>query len=385
MIDNSYLLGLFGASTSAGSSGGSSPIIPPKKTQPTAPWSNPETAAKPSDLVRSALAGRRLINEAAVGIDLAGASADYNKLFALYRGLETLSALADRANERGLSAIELAQTQKRFSGGLQEIGDWLSSAQFQDIDLVQGVSSAKMKTTAGIEKTSTTFVTQPLHTGSLAEPVAAFQGDVRFSMRVQAAGGPQVIEIDLTEMGDAPRTLGAVTQHINSKLSDAGVATRVSYEQIPGEPKTVKAGDKTITLPAGADSWALKIQGAIGETVSFSADAVSDAVYVTQGAGKKGANELLKFQVEGGESPAPDAGVGDPFRVEGQTGRAILPEGIETVRASATVGAVLYLSDRVERLLGQQGLQILSRLMGLFVCALAAQIIFTGVKNYLVP
>ena len=51
--------------------------------------------------------------------------------------------------------------------------------------------------------------------------------------------------------------------------------------------------------------------------------------------------------------------------------------------ASVTVGLVLYLSDKVERLLGQQGLQILSRLMGLFVCALAAQIIFTGVKNYL--
>ncbi|AOE87691.1 MarC family protein [Pseudomonas sp. TCU-HL1] len=52
--------------------------------------------------------------------------------------------------------------------------------------------------------------------------------------------------------------------------------------------------------------------------------------------------------------------------------------------ASATVGAILYLSDRIERILGDQGLQIVSRLMGLFVCALAAQIIFTGVKNYLV-
>ncbi|WP_177412423.1 MarC family protein [Pseudomonas cavernicola] len=54
------------------------------------------------------------------------------------------------------------------------------------------------------------------------------------------------------------------------------------------------------------------------------------------------------------------------------------------VLASLTVGVVLYLSDRFERLLGEQGLQIVSRLMGLFVCALAAQIIFTGVKNYLV-
>ncbi|UUY08500.1 MarC family protein [Pseudomonas sp. J452] len=53
--------------------------------------------------------------------------------------------------------------------------------------------------------------------------------------------------------------------------------------------------------------------------------------------------------------------------------------------ASATVGVVLYLSNQVERLLGQQGLQILSRLMGLFVCALAAQIIFTGVRGYLLP
>ncbi|CAD5108515.1 MarC family protein [Zestomonas carbonaria] len=51
--------------------------------------------------------------------------------------------------------------------------------------------------------------------------------------------------------------------------------------------------------------------------------------------------------------------------------------------ASFTVGVVLYLSDLIERLLGEQGLQIVSRLMGLFVCALAAQIIFTGVKNYL--
>lgn len=51
--------------------------------------------------------------------------------------------------------------------------------------------------------------------------------------------------------------------------------------------------------------------------------------------------------------------------------------------ASFTVGLVLYLSHRIERILGDQGLQIVSRLMGLFVCALAAQIIFTGIKGYL--
>ena len=53
--------------------------------------------------------------------------------------------------------------------------------------------------------------------------------------------------------------------------------------------------------------------------------------------------------------------------------------------ASLTVGVVLYLSNRIERILGEQGLQIVSRLMGLFVCALAAQIIFTGIRGYMVP
>ncbi|WP_263265042.1 MarC family protein [Pseudomonas sp. RIT-PI-S] len=53
--------------------------------------------------------------------------------------------------------------------------------------------------------------------------------------------------------------------------------------------------------------------------------------------------------------------------------------------AAFTVGAVLYMSNRIEALLGDQGLQIVSRLMGLFVCALAAQIIFTGVRGYLLP
>lgn len=53
--------------------------------------------------------------------------------------------------------------------------------------------------------------------------------------------------------------------------------------------------------------------------------------------------------------------------------------------AAFTVGAMLYVANRIEALLGEQGLQIVSRLMGLFVCALAAQIIFTGVRGYLLP
>ncbi|MOA35423.1 inner membrane protein [compost metagenome] len=52
--------------------------------------------------------------------------------------------------------------------------------------------------------------------------------------------------------------------------------------------------------------------------------------------------------------------------------------------ACVTLGVTLYMSDRIERFLGEDGLQIVSRLMGLFVCALAAQIIMTGVRGYFI-
>ncbi len=51
--------------------------------------------------------------------------------------------------------------------------------------------------------------------------------------------------------------------------------------------------------------------------------------------------------------------------------------------AVLSVGGLLLVSGRLERFLGQQGLTILTKLTGLFVSAIAAQIFFTGLKNFL--
>lgn len=47
------------------------------------------------------------------------------------------------------------------------------------------------------------------------------------------------------------------------------------------------------------------------------------------------------------------------------------------------VGGLLFVAGRLERFLGQRGLSILTKLTGLFVSAIAAQIFFTGLKNFL--
>lgn len=48
-----------------------------------------------------------------------------------------------------------------------------------------------------------------------------------------------------------------------------------------------------------------------------------------------------------------------------------------------TIGLMLYLSSHIEKMLGAKGLLVISKVTGLFVAALSAQIIFTGVKNFL--
>lgn len=341
-IDNSYLLGVFGGSYS---STGSSLLLAAarKKAQPTPPWDTTVKPAEPSALLRAALGGRKLINESAASVDLTGASSDYRKLFALYSGLESMTALVNRAAAKGVPAGEQALVEKRFAAGLAEIGEWLRSSGPDGVRVVQGVSSSLSKSTAAVARDSAQGLTGPIHEGSPDGVVKAFEGDVRFTMTFKRAGVTVPVAIDLADMGATGRTLNNVLKHINGALEAAGVDTRIGREQIAQPPKTLQVGGKTVTLPDGPDRWALVLRGSPGETLSFSAPETSDAVYVTQGSGTAGADQLLKFDASG----VGQARVGETQWTEGRLSQTTLPPGVETVRATATAadGSVWMLAD----------------------------------------
>jgi len=352
MIDNSYLLGLFGG-TSTFSSGGLSgtSALASKKAQPTPPWSSSAVVPEQDALVRSALGGRRLIDEDAARLDVASASDDYRRLFALYQGLESLNALANRAGVKGVSSTELSLITKRFDQGLKEISSYVASAPLNDVRLVAGVTESISKTSAGVRRDSAISITSPIHEGDIASPVTAFEGDVVFDINVKRLNDTHTVRIDLSEMGGAPRTLGAVTAHINDKLQAAGLETRIGRERQAAEVRTLQVGGRTVTLPAGPDLWSLAIRGVSTEAVSFSAPDPSDAVYVVQGTGTTGAHEVLKFQADTATAATgASARIGETQWVDGRVSQTPLPEGIKTVRASATGpdGALWLVADMEE-------------------------------------
>lgn len=85
-----------------------------------------------------------------------------------------------------------------------------------------------------------------------------------------------------------------------------------------------------------------------------------------------------------------------PMTVGPATVGALIVMGAETLGLKArllslipilcavlTVGLLLYLSGAIERRLGRKGLAILSKLTGLLLASLAAQMVFAGIKNLL--
>lgn len=62
---------------------------------------------------------------------------------------------------------------------------------------------------------------------------------------------------------------------------------------------------------------------------------------------------------------------------------SLLIGSISLVFAVILVGVMLYFSHIINKALGKQGLLIISKITGLFVAAISAQIIFTGIKNFL--
>ena len=53
------------------------------------------------------------------------------------------------------------------------------------------------------------------------------------------------------------------------------------------------------------------------------------------------------------------------------------------VCAVISVGVMLYFSHIINRFLGKQGLLVISKITGLFVAAISARIVFTGIKSFL--
>jgi len=369
-IDSALLLSIYQSRAGLGSLGaGSSALagtsLATKQYAPTAPWSATPTAAQISARVASAMAGTRFIDEGSAKLDLSGASSDYKKLFALYQGLGTLQDVAGQINGKNVNAAQKAQINAAFTRGLAEISKYVTNAELEKLRLTQGAVDTSEKAALKVTKAAANYVTPPLVKSSTAE-VPAFMGNVKFDISIKRVNTTANVTIDLSLMSGT-RTIGNVVNFINDQIAATGLSTRFASTRQPGQPQTITAGGKTITLPATSDQWAMTVTAGTSEVVSFVPTATAGAVYVAQSIGdpdpdKNSATndsrvqqQLLKFQTD-------TTNVDAPLQVEGQAnfvdGRAFantLGPKVGTVHATQVGpdGAVYVLADVTGLVSGQ--------------------------------
>jgi hypothetical protein len=287
-IDNSVLLSYYqsrtGATAGTAASGGGSTSTATKYA-PTAPWSTSSTAPKSAALVQQALQGHPIIDENAAKLDLPGASEDYKKLFTLYQGINTLYGLAAKANTTSLSALDKLQLNQAFKTGLASVVSYADTQQFAQLRMTRGDAMTTDKSSVGVPKDQYAITGRTVLSGGTGDEVPAFQGQVAFDISIKKVNSSLDVPIDLNGMGSTPRTVPNVVSYINDQLAAAGVATRFATNRTPGAPTTVQAGGKTITLPAGADTWGIQVNGVLGENLTLSDANAGPAVYVTTRSG----------------------------------------------------------------------------------------------------
>lgn len=367
-IDSSLLMSIYNVRSGVG--GGLSGVggsTVQKRVAPTAPWVG--TGLKPADTtaaVRSVMMGRRFINESAAQLDLPGASADYRKLFALYQGLSTLMGVVTEAQKKNLTGMETSRVHSTFARGMEEITNYAGTADFDKLRLTEGTVATSARTTAPVVRAKTEYVTGVLHAGTSNDAVAAFAGNVEFTIKVRRSGVDYDVNVNLADMGAQTRSMANVVNFINGKLQAAGVDTRFSTVRTPGQDRTTTVDGKTIKLGPGPDQWAMKIRPS-GEKVSFVANATAGAVYMAQGVGNPDpdgkpttndgviAQQLVKFQTDNAAVAAPVQGQTDTYWVDGRAFARTMGPEVKAVRATkvGADGSVYMLADIVNKTAGQ--------------------------------
>ena len=372
---------------------------------PTAPWNSSTDTPSVETAVQNAVNGAQIVDPSAAKLDApAGVSSqDYRNLFAVYQGLNTLYDLAQTSANAGassadqtLSYLPASQLQATFASGMSQVENFLSNSPFQEFNLTAGQVKTTATSTVGIPNGSyQTYTTGVMGVGDENQPLTSLQGDVSFNVTVTntaaatkvklpdgttktIAPQPLTIPIDLTNMGDKPRTIDNVVNYINTQLKSAGVSTRFAAANLGATASTTTLPNGTTETNAGSTQWGLTINGVSSESVSFSAPSTAAAVYVSMGVGgavtyappsatapANGATtnadgqtltatgeQVMKLQT-GNDATGPDgvATITNAGNTSGLPSGAVfaksLPDGVGSIEASATGadGSVYLLAD----------------------------------------
>lgn len=232
-----------------------------------APWLQPSPLANNTARLRDALSVSSFVDLRESDINKAGVASDHKKLFAIYKGLTRLQALAERSATESAVSGERVSLNKRFQTGLSEIRSFLNDKGFEDLSVSFGEKTSKVDTGFRKVRTPSVYNAPAIVTGQSTDAIGGLTGSEKFNVTIAKSGGSQTVSMDLSEIAGT-MSVDSLISYMNGKLEAAGVYTRFT--------KSVQNGAKD-TDPKRIG---LSIQTVATEKISFEAEATKTAVYV---------------------------------------------------------------------------------------------------------
>lgn len=269
--------------------------IAPRTPARMTPWDQNAPQTPADQLVREAMNSRFLVSDS-LGTGPGSATRDRNdrELFILHNAVNKLKALADRAASSGMSASDRTRFGERIQRGIDEIMKRAADTRLDGAILMPGKRLIN-HTSESLTRSRAEFDTRVLTTGAASAVPEAFLGDRRFSISITREGVTRTVEVNLADLGSAPRSMEAVSGLINTRLADAGVESRVNRVE------TSRPGTGT-NAPAVTEQR-FRVVVATGERIAFN-PAPDDTVPALTVAGGRTVNGAAQGAIMRLDEPA---------------------------------------------------------------------------------
>jgi len=237
-----------------------------------APWKLPEESQTLNAKVREV----REINEF-IDLDSDELSAveddpDSQATFAIYRALTNLRILAEYASEEGTISSSLERLDEQFQSGVDEIRDFVSTADLEKLDLFMGDKEYRTETQTRTGKNESEF-NSSLVTSDPNAALDGLTGTEVFTIAITKSGNTDEIEIDLSGVsGDL--SLNNISDYINTQIE------ALTAKDSNGDDYIKHSTRFDVRRDGDTGRYGLQIDGTITEEVTLSAAVSEPTLYV---------------------------------------------------------------------------------------------------------
>ena len=237
------------------------------------PWQLPEETKTLNQQVREVRELTKFIDLKDSDLKAVSDDPDTQATFAIFKALSNLRVLAEYASEDNTSLASLERLNEQFQSGLNEVRDFISTADLEKLDLFLGDKEYKTEATARTGKNQTEFDSS-LITSDPNEAIAGLTGTEVFTVSITKNGVTDDISVDLSGISGT-LSLNNIKDYINTQIEALTIIPEGG-----GDPTPKNLTRFDVQRDGTSGRYGLQIEGTITEEVTLSAAVAEPTLYV---------------------------------------------------------------------------------------------------------